>query len=58
MSKIWKQYKNIQGKDFANWWEDLEDDSKHKWKQEKEKRNVAQKKRNKKRDETSGFKNK
>lgn len=37
-SKVWKKYKNVSGGKFSEFWEELDNDARDEWYNEKEKR--------------------
>jgi len=42
-NKVWKQYKNVSGGNFSDFWEDLDDLEKDKWQNENERRRTSNK---------------
>ena len=43
-SKVWKKYKNVSGGNFSEFWEELDNDAKDEWYDEKEKRRLKKSK--------------
>ena len=43
-SKVWKKYKNVSGEKFSEFWEELDNDARDEWYNEKEKRRLKKSK--------------
>jgi hypothetical protein len=43
-SKVWKKYKNVSGGKFSEFWEELDNDARDEWYNEKEKRRLKRSK--------------